>query len=96
MGWYEAVKDVLSVADRLRDAELRQLANVQVECANLAEENARLRQELMDLREKTRARQEMEFRDNVYWRLSEDARKEGPFCPKCLDGDGNLVGFPIP
>ena len=92
MGWYDALKDAISVADRLRDAELKQrLADVQVECANLAEENARLRQDLMQLREERQVRQEMEYRSNVYWRSSDTGVTEGPFCPKCLDGAGRAA-----
>lgn len=92
MGWYEAFKDLLAVADRLRDAELKQkLADVQLEGAKLAEENARLRQELIELREQVRTRQEMQHQDNVYWRQSGQGRREGPFCPKCLDGEGKAA-----
>jgi regulator of replication initiation timing len=88
MGWYEALKDALTVADQLKNAELKQkLADVQVECAKLAEENARLRQELIELREQTQTRQEMEYHDNVYWRQLPGGKREGPFCPKCIDGD---------
>lgn len=91
MGWYEAIKDALSVADRLRDAELKhKLADVQVECAKLAEENARLRQELIDLRQRVQTRQEMHHQHDVYWRQSGEKR-EGPFCPKCLDGEGKAA-----
>ncbi|MGZ3592053.1 MAG: hypothetical protein ACXU99_15475 [Thermodesulfobacteriota bacterium] len=87
MGWYEAIKDAIFVADQLRNTELKQkLADVQMECANLAEENARLRQELIDLREKVQTRENMEYKDNVYWRRSSDGKLQGPFCPKCLDG----------
>ena len=88
MGWYEAVGDALTVADRLRDSELQQrMANVQMECAKLAEENARMRQELIDLRGQVQAREEMHYRDNVYWRPLSRGRSEGPFCPKCFDGN---------
>ena len=88
MGWYEALKDAVTVAEQLENAELKQkLADVQVECAKLAEENARLRQELIELREQAQTRQEMEYHDNVYWRQPTGGKREGPFCPKCLDGD---------
>lgn len=88
MGWYEAIKDAIIVADRLRDIELKQrLADVQVECAKLAEENAKLRQELLDLREQAKTRQEMYYQNNVYWRQTADGKPDGPFCPKCLDGN---------
>jgi hypothetical protein len=91
MGWYEALKDLLTVADRVRDAELKQsLATVQVECAKLAEENARLRQELVDLRERAEIRRTMTYAGNVYWR-EVDGHREGPFCPKCLDGDNKAA-----
>ena len=89
MGWYEAVKDVIVVADRLRDSELKQkLATVQVECAKLAEENAQLRQERNELRDQLNARDEMVFGDNVYWREPPTGarEREGPFCPRCHDG----------
>ena len=67
MVWYEALKDAVTAAERVRDAELKQrLADVQVECAKLAEDNARLRQDLTDLREQSRTRQEAQHRDNVY------------------------------
>jgi len=89
MGWYEALKDTVTVADRLRDAELKQrLASLQVECAKLAEDNALLRQERNELRDQINARTEMSFDQNVYWRKSSSAAqdREGPFCPKCRDG----------
>jgi len=93
MGWYEALKDVLTVADRLKDAELKhRLADFQIECAKLAEDNAKLRQELIGLREQSQTRQEMRHRDNVYWRqVGTDGKAEGPFCPKCLDGTGKAA-----
>jgi ribosomal protein L37AE/L43A len=87
MGWYEAIKDAATIADKLRSAELKQkLADIQVECANLAADNARLRQENLDLREQLQTRDHMEFRDNVYWRRGSGDMLEGPFCPKCRDG----------
>ena len=86
-GWYDAFKDLLAIADRLKDAELKQsLAAVRVECAKLAEENARLREELIALREQARAESTMRYRDNVYWRQAEGTPEEGPFCPTCWDG----------
>ncbi len=87
MGWYEAVKDAVVAADQLRNAEMKQkLAAVQMECSKLAEDNARLRQELVDIREKQRVREGMEYRENTYWRHLAESKVEGPYCPKCLDG----------
>ena len=59
MSWYEAVKDAVTAANKLQDADLIQrLATVQVECAALAEENARLREERNELRATLTARAE--------------------------------------
>lgn len=33
---------------------------------------------------------EMKFQDNVYWKRSGDI-KDGPYCPKCYDGDRKEV-----
>lgn len=97
MGWYEALKDTVSFAEHLRNAELdMRLAGVRVECAKLAEENARLRDELTALREQTSLRAAMEFRENVYWRKGDGMeRSEGPFCPKCLDGTGKAARMAV-
>ncbi len=97
MGWYEAVKDLLTVAERLKDADLKnRLADVQVECAKLAEENARLRTELLDLREHVQTRQKMLFQKNVYWLQVNDGQLEGPYCPKCFGGSNKPVRMTEP
>ncbi len=92
VGWYEALKDAIKAADQLKNAELKQkLADVQVECAKLAEDNALLRQDLIEIREKLQAREDMEYRNNVYWRRLSDGKFEGPYCPKCLDGERKVA-----
>ena len=91
MSWYQAVKDAVTAANKLQDADLIQrLATVQVECAALAEENARLREERNELRATLTARAEMVFDQNVYW-WGRDKNREGPYCPKCWDGDGKTA-----
>lgn len=92
MGWYEAVKDAIAVAERLRDVELRlKMVDVQMECVKLAEENVRLRQENIDLGEQAKLRQVMHFKDNAYWRDIGEGKTEGPFCPKCLNGNNKAA-----
>ena len=92
MGWHDAIKDALDVATRLKDAELWQrLIAVQMEGVRLAEENSKLRQDLIDLRKQVQSRQEMAFRDNVYWRCTTEGKSEGPYCPKCFDGNNKFI-----
>jgi hypothetical protein len=62
-----------------------------MECSHLAEENARLRQELVALREWINVRTKMKHRDNAYWKETGPNQEEGPFCPKCLDGNDRPV-----
>lgn len=94
MGWYDAVKDALVVADQLKNVEMKQkLAAVQIECANLAEENARLRQERNELQEKLRLREEMVWDEKMksYFRTGPSGDREGPFCPKCYGGSDKVI-----
>ena len=92
MGWYEALKDAITAADRLKDAGLKQqLANVQMECAALAEENARLREESLSLKEQIRNKNALSFRDNVHWMARDGGGEEGPYCPKCWGGEQKLA-----
>jgi hypothetical protein len=94
MGWYEALKDAVTAADNLRNSELKQkLAAVQVECANIAEENVRLREECSALKDKLRIREELQWDETVgaYFRLAASGSKEGPYCPSCRDGSDKVV-----
>lgn len=61
-------------------------------------ENARLVRENVDLRDKLAAleasrsmRDEMVFKNEAYWRVRVGQPDEGPFCPKCYDGDKKLA-----
>ncbi|MCI0650431.1 MAG: hypothetical protein L0Z55_00960 [Planctomycetes bacterium] len=86
------MKDALRVADSIKDADLKlKLAAVQMECAKLSEDNAQLRQELVDLRKQAEVRQEMDYANDVYWRVAGEGKRDGPFCPKCLDGKAMLA-----
>jgi hypothetical protein len=52
MSWYEAIKDAVAAAAKLRDANLNKLlADVMMEGAKLAEENAKFRDRVRVLEE---------------------------------------------
>jgi ribosomal protein L22 len=88
MGWFEVMKDAFTVADQLRNLELKQkLIDIQLEFSKEEEEKVAIRRELRALREQVRQRLIMQFKENVYWRDIGEGKIEGPFCPKCLDGD---------
>ncbi|HEY3215802.1 MAG TPA: hypothetical protein VGK93_04860 [Candidatus Eisenbacteria bacterium] len=92
MDLLERITEVVRIAEQLRDVELkRKLTDVQIECVELAQENARLRAKVGQLETAATASHEMVFRDNLYWMRHSDGTEEGPFCPKCWGGDGKVV-----
>lgn len=58
--------------------------------AELTREVNRLRDELDLARRSQEHRSSLTFRDDAYWRQTDDA-EDGPFCPKCLDADGKTI-----
>jgi len=92
MDLLETIKDVLKIADQLRDVELkRKLTNVQIECVELAQENAMLREKMLQLEEIATNTRALVFHDNGYWAHRDGDLEEGPFCPKCWVGEGKAV-----
>jgi len=79
---------------RAKVGELETLIGDAHECAleakgqgvGLLEQNAHLRSELQSLKARIETRESMIFRDNAYWKKLGGGAEEGPFCPKCLDG----------
>ena len=84
-------KEIREIADNVATAELKlkiadlteQLANIRLQAVDLAEENNSLKQQI----EKMNSPPEMEYRDNVYFKLDGD----GPFCPTCYDNNGKMI-----
>ncbi len=63
------------------------------EKARLARENDTLSLRLRELDNelgRLQRRRAMTFVDGAYWVIEGESRKDGPFCPKCLDGAGHL------
>jgi hypothetical protein len=86
MGLYKVIKDVFSVGE-LR----KRLAEAEAAHTRLTEENAKLRDELANLQKQIQTKPEMHYQDNVYWRRIIENRTEGPFCPKCFDGNRKTI-----
>lgn len=94
MAWLDTISAAIAVADELKNVDLKsKLADVKMACVDLAEQNVRLREERNDLREKLRLREEMVWDEkmNAYFRTNPSGVREGPFCPKCLDGDSKVA-----
>src|SRR5438045_4830088 len=68
------------------------------EQSTTVEENARLKSELLELKEEIRSlesrlaqREEMTFRADAYWQIRNGRPDEGPFCASCFDKDGRVA-----
>jgi hypothetical protein len=64
----------------------------------LTDDNARLTRDATSSLDRIRVleatlamRDEMAFRNEAYWRIRAGQSDEGPFCPKCLDGDAKTA-----
>src|SRR5688500_3666711 len=92
MGWYEALKDGITVAQKADNIELVQtLIEAQKEMMDLVETNRELREQKQKLKEQLQLRAAMKFRDNQYWLDLPGQTPEGPYCSTCFDVDKNLV-----
>jgi hypothetical protein len=91
MGILDAIRMAGDVIDKLKNAELKSLmADIRMEAVTLAEQNVKLREELMQLREDAKNRATVLFRTNLFWTVTPDG-EAGPFCPKCWPKDSRLV-----
>lgn len=96
MGWYEAIKDGLSIAQKADNIELtKQLLEIQKEMQDLQQENFELRKEITELKELDS--KEIEYDDNrtAVYEVKEGNKKEGPYCTRCWEVDRKLVSVHI-
>ena len=93
MGWYEALKDAINVAQKADNVGLtRQLLDAQRELLDMQAENNALRAKISDLQAHQQTAQHMHYEQNVYWRRPPgQGIADGPFCPRCFDADQKVV-----
>ena len=98
----QTIKLVAGVAKEAGKIELYQqvidlqqgMIDAVAENTSLASENAALARQVRELtdqveglRRQLSRREEMAFRDDMYYTMVGGDRKDGPFCPRCLDDD---------
>jgi hypothetical protein len=89
-----SASDLQAQAVALNTQILNALASAldaKAECLDLLEAKADLQKELRELKKQIRTRQNVEFRDNVYWLRKDRALDEGPFCPRCLGRPNQVI-----
>jgi len=55
--------------------------------SKLLKENEALKEKVSELKKKLEFKESMVFEDRAYW-IKDGEKKDGPFCPHCLDGEG--------
>jgi len=88
-GW---AQKAFAIAKTLNNADLLvALAELKSDYADRVTEIAELKQRIRTLEDRLSAGITMLFRENVYWRQIEGSGEEGPYCPKCWDGERKPV-----
>jgi regulator of replication initiation timing len=92
MSIVDNVKDVAKIVKQIDNIELyKKILDLQAEAMKLVGENTELKNEIRSLKEKLSLKETLKFRYNVYWRVKDDSKEEGPFCSKCWDTEEKLV-----
>ena len=87
MGFYEAEKDALRLAQQIDNIELQKtILDLQSQALEMVEERQRLVDRVRELEEQLQTHGELDVKHNCYWRGS-----DGPFCTKCWDLGKDLV-----
>ena len=91
MGFYDAVKDVLNVAQKADNLELyRQLLDLTSQALDLQEENNRLKREIEEFKKQRINEEKIERHRQPYLTLKDDPLQLW-YCGLCWDRDRKLI-----
>lgn len=91
MGWYEAIKDGINVAQQVDNIPLVQsLIDAQKQILDLISENTNLKEENRKLSEKLEQKSSIERHSDTYITLHSD-EKQIKYCATCWDNSQKLV-----
>lgn len=96
MGWYEAIKDAIGVAQKADNIDLtRQLLDVQKEMMDIQQENFELKKHVQELNEIIDKTSHVEYNDvrNAVYEVLEDGKENGPYCTHCWEADKKLISL---
>ena len=85
LGWYEAIKDGIAVAQQADNVPLvRELIDAQKQILDLVDENHRLKEQIKEMQAKEDIAEKIERHDDAYITLSDDPDKR-IYCSCCWD-----------
>lgn len=90
----ERVKDLARLAQASDNIQIvKETLALQGELADALQRMRKLQEEVDQLKAKLRLREEMVWDEKMgaYFRAGASDTKEGPFCPKCLDGEVKVI-----
>lgn len=91
MGWYEAIKDGISVAQQADNIPLVQnLIDAQKQILDLIEENQSLKTENQELTKKLHQKESIERHNDTYITLKPDSQQIR-YCATCWDNNQKLI-----
>ncbi len=92
MSIIDEFKSIVEVVRQLDNVELlRKVVELQGEAVQLVAENNELKAQVNVLKEKTRIRESLKFKHDVYWVESPEGHDDGPYCSNCWDVKEKLV-----
>lgn len=91
LGWYEAIKDGIAVAQQVDNIPLvEKLIDAQMQILDLVNENQQLREQIKEMQAKEDIAEKIERHDDAYITLSDDPDKR-IYCSCCWDTKKILV-----
>lgn len=92
MNIIEGFKSATELIQKIDNIELyRKILDLQSEAMGLVDQNNVLKEENKELKEKLKIKDNLVYRNNVYWLRLQEGTEDGPFCSRCWDVDNKLV-----
>ncbi|MBN2132506.1 MAG: hypothetical protein JW741_23595 [Sedimentisphaerales bacterium] len=96
MSIIETGKEIAKLAQQLGSIEIQQkVIELQNEVLAMQGELQQLRSENTELKDRSRIDDELELRENAYWRPSAPVTRQGPFCKTCWDTQKLMVSLNV-
>jgi hypothetical protein len=87
-----SVSDVVELIKKGSTIEAQErIMDLRAAALDLQQENLSLREQVQALEAQLRLREDFQWDGVVYWAKEQDGKRDGPFCPRCKDGNSKLA-----
>lgn len=88
------VAGLVTLSERLKSIELTEkVSELQDKCIKHVQEKSEMWREVHRLRRHLEIREEVRLAHGAFWRGEPDEAGDGPYCPRCWQGDGKLMSM---